>query len=345
MKKQCFLFSLLLATATANAASDDDMLQSTMGELATNLQDIFPMIFIPQKDLLQNQDKLKPKVKALLKSFDRAQPHIEQRTLAFKASYNVMRQHLKDTDQLLNHDEVIKASQRLKVLPSLCVSCHTQDAKQKRYFMGLERENFGSDYQYAEFSFATRDYASAITYFDKFLTNKGIYKSEDQTETALERLLTLYVQVDHEPTMAATYLQEYVPFIVDYPEIKVTLESWVKDLNNMPQHHQDLLSGKKTLTFSNLRKVASPLEMSASSNNTVNYVVVRGLIHTYLNQEPEKSEIPQLLYWLALADKKLNYQYYHSYADIYLKECFTNYPDHPYAKRCKKEYESFNGVA
>ena len=342
MKKQWVLLALMLSSSLYGASQDGRAIHSTMGELADNLQEIFPIIFTSGPELEQKHDVLKANVKSLLKSFDKAKPHVEQRTIAFKASYEIMQQHLIETDKLLNHNQVVRASERLKVLPSLCVSCHTQDAKQKQYFIGLDRNHFGSDYQFAEFSFTTRDYGTAITYFDKFLTNKGAHKSKDHTQTALERLLTLYLQVDHEPAMAATYLQEYVPFIVQYPDIKLRLQSWVEQLNTLPQQYQDLLSGKRPLRFEALQNIATSLESpSPNKNQTVRYVILRGLIHSYLDGGTKETEVAPLLYWLALADKRLNYQYYHSYADIYLKECFSTYPKSPYAPMCKKEYYDY----
>lgn len=341
------LFLLLTALPVFCLASStsDPKLNTTMNSLAHQMQELFPLIFMPDDKVLKDEAKITEKVNQLNKTFIAAKPHIDQETIAFKASYKVMLEHLQSTEKLLKDKKPLLATKNLKILPSLCVSCHTQDAKQQAYFVGMDRSHFNSDFQFAEFSFATRDYGTAITYYDKYLTTPGSFKSEERMSTALERLLTLYVQVDHEPKLAATYLNEYLPFIVDYPNLKVELNEWVKELNNVSPYYQDVLSGKRELDFQSLKSLAQALEDEPASNeHPVHFIILRGLIYQHLNEAPKKEEIPALLYWLALADKKLNYQYYYSFADVYLKECFTQFPKDPYANLCKKEYQSYSTV-
>lgn len=344
MKKLCLGLSLLAMSCQALAQDSDSELKPTMHSLAANLQSIIPMIFVPQEDLNDNSDALKQEVGQLVQAFQLSKDHFKNKTPVFKASYDVTLEYLQQTKQYLNDGKISLAADKLKMLPSMCVSCHTQDTKQNSSFFGLEREAFSSDFEFAELCFATRDYGTAIRYFDRFLTQPGSFKSKDRSETALERLLTLYVQVDGEPTMAGTYLNEYLPFITEFPDLKVRLESWVESLGNLPQNQIDLLSGKKTLNFENLKSLASPLEQNRASKDEVHTVVLRGLVHSYLNRGPDNSEIPALLYWLALADKRLNYMYYQSFAEVYLKECATNY-EGEYANKCKKELEGFQSLA
>lgn len=346
MKKPWLWMAISALSLNAYAASQTEDLQPTMHSLATNLQTLLPLIFVPEEDLGQNVEPLKQQVAQLIDAFDKSQKHFDHDSPAFKASYRVTSDYLKQTQKYLNQGKITLASDKLKMLPSYCVSCHTQDSKQNNNFFGLEREAFSSDFQFAELSFATRDYGTAVRYFDKFLTQPGSFKSKTRTETALERLLTLYVQVDHEPAMAATYLNEYLPFIVDFPDLKLRLETWVDSLANLPVAQLNLLNGKSTLNFDNLKEVAKSLESTPfAKQDEVQVVVIRGLIHSYLNKTPKEQEIPALLYWLALADKQLNYSFYQSFAEVYLDECATNYPNSEYGPKCKKELSDYRGMA
>ena len=45
-----------------------------------------------------------------------------------------------------------------------------------------------------------------------------------------------------------------------------------------------------------------------------------------------------LLYWLAVVDRSIAYNFYFSLADLYLKQCVLKYPSHPYARHCFNEY-------
>lgn len=345
MKKPVLGMAVSAIFFNSVVAADTENLKPTMHSLANNLQAILPLIFVPEENLSDNQDKLKTEVGQLIQAFDQSKHHFESTSPVFKASYNVTSDYLKNTQTYLDKGMISIAADKLKMLPSLCVSCHTQDTKQNNGFFGLERSHFGSDFQFAELSFATRDYGTAIRYFDKYLTTPGSFKSMQRTRTALERLLTLYVQVDHEPAMAATYLNEYIPFIVDFPELKLQLKTWVKSLENLPKAQVDLLSGKSTLSFNSLQTLATPLEAAKSTQDEVQVIVLRGLIHSYLNKSASKQEIPALLYWLALADKKLNYMYYHSFAEIYLNECVTTYSNSEYSAKCQRELKEYKELA
>ncbi|WP_455202270.1 hypothetical protein, partial [Kaarinaea lacus] len=42
-----------------------------------------------------------------------------------------------------------------------------------------------------------------------------------------------------------------------------------------------------------------------------------------------------------IIDRSINYSFYYSLADMYLKECMLQYTSHPYAKKCYEEYESY----
>jgi len=73
----------------------------------------------------------------------------------------------------------------------------------------------------------------------------------------------------------------------------------------------------------------------------VQRVWLRGQLYHYLNDKPKPDEIPKILYWLAVADRSIAYNFYFSMTDLYLKHCVLKYPKHPYAPRCYHEYREY----
>ena len=78
-----------------------------------------------------------------------------------------------------------------------------------------------------------------------------------------------------------------------------------------------------------------------SKKEKVARIWLRGRLFHYLNSQPPKEEIPVILYWLAIIDRSVDYSFYYSLADRYLKECMLQYTSHPYAEKCYKEYEAY----
>ena len=83
------------------------------------------------------------------------------------------------------------------------------------------------------------------------------------------------------------------------------------------------------------------LNTQSTAQEEVTRVWLRGQLYHYLNTNPKENEIPILLYWLSVTDRSIAYNFYFSLADLYLKQCTLNYPDHPYAHRCFDEYKNY----
>lgn len=321
-------------------------INQTMVKLGAITQEIIPLTFdANQYAKPESKVTLQKDLADLLLIFKSSPEHFSKPSVSFKASYAVMLDHLEQTKKVLEQKNYPKAREMIKAIPSICVSCHTQDVENQKLFIGLGRARFASDFDFAEFSYVTRDYQTAITYYDKYLTSKGAYKSKANTKLALERLLTIYAQIDKDPNSAAIYLNEYVPYIIEYPDLKILLQQWVLGLQNINTYFDDELRNHHPIAFASIQNyVASFLFSNTATTipeaDKVKFIVLRGMLFDYLNEAtPSDKERPMLLYWLALCDRKLNDGLYSSFSDLFLKECFTKYPHHSYAALCKQEYD------
>ena len=70
-------------------------------------------------------------------------------------------------------------------------------------------------------------------------------------------------------------------------------------------------------------------------------VWLRGELYRALLNETDRGMIADWLYWLAVSDRVLEYRFYYSLADMYLKQCMLEYTDDPIAQSCYREYENY----
>lgn len=358
MKRLLLILSSFLinpVTFTSYAAAQTNEVYSTnatMVHLGQTMQALYPLIFSEKKfQDPKNQKIVENDLQNLIKLFQNSSQHFNQRSITYKVSYEGMLQHLKDTQVVLDKKNYQKANQMLRAVPTLCAACHTQEGTGQKHFLSLDRSQFDSDYHYADFSFMIRDYGNAIFYYDRFLTRGGQYRSEQQTEQALIRLMIVYAQMNKDLNLASTYLNEYVEFIKEYPTVKIKLLSWVKNIQdahskfNTGYHNLDYISFKDLEQFT--QTYLWQIKPEEESKALPYYVILRGMIYRYLNtaKKVPDAEMPFLLYWLANSDKRTNLSDYSGNADVYLKECYTKYAENKWTKACKKEYEAYATLA
>lgn len=259
-------------------------------------------------------------------------------SVSFKASFPVMFDHIEHTQKALEHKNYAKAQEMLKAIPALFIACHIP--------IDLHRGQFASDFDFAEFNYLIQNYQNSITYYDKYLTSKGHHQSQANTQLALERLLTIYAQIDKDPALATTYLHEYIPYLTEHLELKSLLQQWIVELQNLNEYFDEGSYTHRPIAFASIQNYVASFLFSNINARTpvqpsekVKLIVLRGMLFDYLNESaPSDQKKPMLLYWLALCDRKLNDGAYSTSADIFLAECFTTYPQHAYAELCKQAF-------
>ena len=325
---------------------------ATMVSLGKTMQALYPIVFSEKKyQDPKNQQAIHHDLQNLIKLFESSSQHFNQRAITYKISYEVMLQHLKDTQIAIDKNKLKKANQMLRAVPSMCAACHAQEGTGQKHFLGLDRSQFDSDYSYADFSFTTRDYGNAIFYYDRFLTRGGLFRSEQHTEQALIRLMIVYAQMNKDLNLAATYLNEYVEFIKEYPAVKHKLLAWVANIQDAHNKFNTGYHNLEYVSFKDLEQFTQAYLCQQSKTTDEKtlpyYVILRGMIFRYLNTDKKiaDSEMPFLLYWLAKCDKTTNLNEYAANSDMYLKECYIKYPNTKWGTACKKEYDSFATLA
>lgn len=339
-----YILSLLISSATTYAKAPEKPIHKTMSELGQTIALLNVEVFDESLDSDAAKVDLKKSVGKMVQLFNEAKPHLQQRSIAYQISYEVMAQYLDDINSVVQHGDINLARGMLKTVPQLCAGCHTQDNQQKKLFQHVDPKSFKTDFQYAEFSFITRDYDNAVKYYEKYLNLLENAKDED-VERSLKRILVIYAQVKKQPQEGAKILTKYLTNNSINKSIREKVNEWVKGLNELETSSvvdENSLQKRQEYIDYYLNQLKSHnSSYFASEKDKVFYMTLRGLLYEYLNNNPVQNDIPTVLYWLAVCDRTLEYSFFDNLADLYLKECILSYPNHPYAKKCLSEYESY----
>jgi hypothetical protein len=294
-------------------------------------------------------------------SFDNS-THIKMFALpGFKPSYDVVRDHVRATLEAFNSDHKVFARSRMKATTQICMSCHTQlpDNKLSSTFKalrGVQRNDFQSAMEYADFLFLVRDYKRATTYYKQEIENRldAIKKKSKKTpkeggehyldftiENSLRRVVTIYTKVNFAPEKAIDFLTPYLKRQELSIKMQSNIASWLEQLNKWKVKKWDGKISTEGQFENFVKENLLPLEDSPLSDGSqdVSLLVSSGAFYHYLGTFPTGKKTPEALYWLAFIDRQLDHNYFYSLADLYLRECITKFPRDSFAKRCYQSYE------
>jgi hypothetical protein len=342
------IFSLGSAPQSFGATAGDTapVLNQKMSAIGTVLADLFPLIVVQRELNGAEQTQLKIGIARLIALFREAGPHIRKRSEAYNVSYQLVLDHLDETKRALDGNFIERTRMDLYALGPICTSCHTQDTQLRSAFAGAQRARFPTDLAYAEFNYLTRNYAQAEQYYDAYLKS-----AQDKTEfdivQPLQRLITIYTQVLNQPGAGAEKLKRYIAIKGHSATTKKHLDGWIAGLRSLDASGAAKVSDPDIKTVEGyVRQYLGPLEtpltaVHVAPEQEIARVWLRGRLYQTLNRTSDPTQIPKLLYWLAVTDRAIGYEYSFSLADLYLKDCVLTYSSDPYAQRCFDEYNEY----
>lgn len=341
------LFGNPASAATPPVPEQSQTLNQTMTQIGGVMIDLSPIILAKRDLTAAEQKKMGDDLDSLVGLFQQAEPFIKKKSGTYQVSYQLVLDHLQQTKRSLEKKHFDNARKRLYGLGSICTSCHTQDTKLRTLFAGADRERFGDDFAFAEFNYLTRNYAEAEAGYDRYL-KADQPKTELELVQPLQRIITIYTQIYNDPGEGARKLSQYTELKVHTHHTRENLAGWIAGLKALDASGASKVKKPNFATLKKLvRKYIGPLneplpEVFLPPDQEVSRVWLRGQLYHYLNNtKPNASEIPKILYWLAISDRSIGYNFYFSLADLYLKDCVLNHAADPYAKRCFDEYNEY----
>ena len=348
------LLTVVLMVSPVVAADVITGINYEMEKVGEDLRDIYPLI-------MKNAKQISPKEKTQLKTQVLSlQDHIEKATKmasaqsdTFRISYNTISRHFTRASRALDADNVAYAQSLLRSATGLCVSCHTQDQSDR--FLTKHRLiiELNDPLQTADYYYITRNYQEALKIYQRFLMSQETLAWEDKTLEALDRVLSIYIQIERSPDKALNYFEMLFKSKLSDKYVFGDVSAWLQGLkivikDGLPTHGVDF----KVLQSYMSRYVMRGSDMGGKDEGQAARIVirevdrvpalwVRGLAFDYLNSFPESNETPILLYWLAIIDRSLEYDLHYSLTSLYLEQCIVGFSDHPYAQRCFDLYEDY----
>lgn len=344
------VFLLLSALAPAAIAADavaippppEPSINETMTEIGALMSNLI------SEQVLAEPDAALKQLDALDARFGRLGAHAGDRGPAFRITWQTMQEQIARTRDAVDSGIATKENLRNLVhgIASACSGCHTQDDKAQALSFGKLSANTGDPLQRARFSYITRDYAAALKLYDSWLDAQPRLSYNGPVLDAFEGELTIYAQVYRDPDQAIKALKKRLDRSSGSmsKQVRQDIQSWIKGFEEIRKAKLKPLNP----SFAELERYAQKYVLphagtviGTSQQEKIVYLWLRGLMHEYVQANPADARMADLLYWLASLDRVLDYNFYYSLADLYLKECIVRYPTSDAAESCYDEYERY----
>jgi hypothetical protein len=333
-----FLFFIFFSTQIFAVSQ----VNPNMMAVAQTLKELFPYLVSSEKFNNKSQEKnIGEKITALNTLFKENQVHFRNAKVTRILNHELMLDVLNQADKNFKLGRKDYARQILKSTPGICLSCHTQDHIQNRFFPSPSLSDFTNLKDAAEFSLITRDYSKAKKYLKEYIEGKNKL-SHEQILSGMRLSLATSL---HDKTS----YQDIFSQLNDWKKLFKT-DIYNKNLNEWETGVKSLeKSTPPEMNFNSIKKwMNKTLAIKDNSygvlaNNTeeIIYFKLKDYFYELLQTDISKKEIPEVLFYLALAEKALNYDFFFSLADAYLRACIKEFPKDPMAKKCFNEYKGF----
>jgi hypothetical protein len=297
----------------------------------------------------KNEDKKEDVIHTLndISNFFKSARHVETfQKPGFKPSLDTINTHMNETILSVKNNNTAYASKRLKAMTAICLSCHSQLQDAHSFAKDIpkaQKELFPRSFDYANYLMILRKFPDAQNYYELALKENLKAAPSDQineeVSTSLKRVLSIHTKINFEPKLALSFVRKYKNEPNLFKVARDTLAVWEKDLIKWQSFKPKKLKSVKEFISTYLNPIAENKADTAMGENDITLLVASGILTKDLNKRPTSKDVPEILYWLAIAEKRLGSSYLFSLGDLYLKECIHQYPASPYAKKCYQEYE------
>jgi hypothetical protein len=350
---QILVLSLNTANANTDAVTNDDskvQAKAIMGGVYESFVKVIPYVYSDENnvELLKKDPAKKTElIKNLtdISEFFKSAKHVEyfQRP-GFRPSLDTMNSHLVDTINSVQNDNFAFAQKRLNALTSLCVSCHSQlsahgtanafgDAINK-----ARREDFESDYAFGNYLYLVRRFDDSEIYLNLAIEKSLKESRSHELYSSLRRVISIHTKISFNYVKANDFVNKYKKDLRLPILAKTTLESWSKSLVPWKKFDSSKVDSIEQFIKTHLNPLEE-LKEQTGGDNDIALLIASGVLSKYLNDHPQTPNAPLILYWLAIAERRLSSTYFFTLSDLYLKDCVRLYPKTSLAKKCYALYE------
>lgn len=330
------------AQAPVAAAPAVPPINTTMTEIGALMSNLL------SEKVLAEPDVAIKRLNDLDERFRLLEPHTRERGPAFRITWQTMLEQIARARDAVDSGTATPDTLRNLVhgIASACAGCHTQDDKAQALSFGKLSPATDDPLQKARFYYITRDYADALKLYDDYLDAQPRLAYNGPVLDAFEGELTIYAQIYRDPDRAVKALKTRIDRSGGSmsKQVRRDMQDWIKGFEGIRKTKLKAFQP----TFADLENYAKKYILPhdgapivTEEKDKITYLWMRGLLHEYVQSHPDDPRMPDLLYWLASVDRVLDYNFYYSLADLYLKECITRYPTSDTAELCYDEYERY----
>ncbi|MFZ5755679.1 MAG: hypothetical protein ACOY3X_02125 [Pseudomonadota bacterium] len=298
--------------------------------------------------VLADPDAALQRLEQLDQRFRLMEPHTGDRGPAFRISWQTM------VEQIGRARDAVDAgtatpdtlSNLVHGIASACAGCHTQDDKAQVLSFGRLTPASGDPLQQARYHYITRDYADALRLYESWLDTQPRLSWNGPVLDAFEGELTIYAQIYRDPDRAIKALKQRLDRSGAgmSKQVRKDIQAWIKGFEDVRKAKLKAFEPGIADLDAYARKYILPhagVPIATEEKDKIALLWLRGLVYEYVQAHPADARMPELLYWLSVVDRVLDYNFYYSLADLYLRECITRYPTSDTAELCYDEYERY----
>ncbi|PIE41655.1 MAG: hypothetical protein CSA49_02375 [Gammaproteobacteria bacterium] len=332
--------SVFAFNITSATASTDKEIQATMRDASESLSVLIPYAYDDARFTATNeQPRIRQHLAKLNTLFAKKTELLGDDSDTTWITLNVIQQHLADTSKFYQAGYYATSQYLLTNIPALCTTCHIQDSAHSAIQGILKRNQFANDFSYGEYLFTIRNYKKSKQFFKSYLTDPDVQQSKLRSLKSLERLLTIELGVNQSISNARKLLSDYQQNL-QHLEIKEVTNDWLSGLNAI---------NTEANTYSDLEKMFNEW-FSKSPSHSHEFILheskrpkaiwLRSKFFDLLKTPQHAEDTADTLYMLAVLSRILGPDEPYSFANLYLKQCVTQYPTTRSARHCLQEYKN-----
>lgn len=234
---------------------------------------------------------------------------------------------------------------------SVCMSCHTQLPASSTQFNTLSKDTFLSKpFDEAEFLFIVRNFDKAMSLYDQVIdTYPGSKSTLENLDKSLARKVYYFVRVKRDLAGLSASLEKNqknknLPTMTEkrIKALRQAADKLKKD--DYPEFTEAQQADLRKYAETELQEELQG-EFSTTAEKELSYLKVSSVLYKFLEQNPESSIKPEILYWLSFCERRYEQKAFYSLPELYLKQCVTEFPGSAIAPSCLKEYQDLVTMA
>jgi hypothetical protein len=315
------LIMSLSAFAETPAAKPADAVQAkaVMNNVYDSFVKIIPYVYADKNaaDLLKDPSNQKELIKDLTEishAFKGAK-HVEFfQKPGFRPSLETINTHIDETISSIKSQNFIFAQNRLKAVTALCVSCHSalpDSIADNAFGEALKKEKrgrFDSDFAYANYLYLVRRFTEADFYFELAIKAALERSTPDQMPehelvASMRRVLSIYTKITFNPDKSEAILKKYLMHKNLPKSLKQTMEGWIANLSKWKKFDPRKVKSIHEYISKNLAPLEAHRDRLASGESDVTLLISAGILSKFLTENAKNSLVPEVLYWLSIAER------------------------------------------